>query len=322
MFAALYDAPLLPLRGSQYLSSQFAFVPVAMIVAALLLYLWGVRRNNALHPRHPWSAGKTAAWIGALFTTGVSIFSFVGVYDGELFWDHMVQHLLLIMVAAPLFAIASPLDLAWRATTGTPHLVVTEALRSPVAKFFGHPVVAFVLYAVLIPLSHLTSWYNYTLQNRAMHNLEHLAFLVVGYLFWRQIFGSDPNRYRLHPGAQLLYLFLAVPIDTFTGLSLAGSSHELFPAYLATHRTWGPSYLVDLHAGGSIMWVVGDTLMLWPMIPVALRWMHLEERKAERIDRELDAQRLAEEGSTTDGNAPTQPPKSINSTRTPSGSVQ
>ena len=90
-----------------------------MIVVALVLYLWGVQRNNALHPRHPWSAGKTVAFVGALVTTAVSIFSFVGVYDGELFWDHMVQHLLLIMVAAPLFAIASPLELAWRSTTGT-----------------------------------------------------------------------------------------------------------------------------------------------------------------------------------------------------------
>jgi cytochrome c oxidase assembly factor CtaG len=70
---------------------------------------------------------------------------------------------------------------------------------------------------------------------------------------------------------------------------LAGASHELFPAYFATRRTWGPSYLVDLHVGGDIMWVVGDTLMLWPMIPVALRWMHIEERKAVRIDCELDA---------------------------------
>ena len=75
-----------------------------MIVVALALYLWGVHRNNVLHPRHRWSVGKTVAFVGALFTTGVAIFSFVGVYDGELFWDHMVQHLLLIMVAAPLFA--------------------------------------------------------------------------------------------------------------------------------------------------------------------------------------------------------------------------
>jgi putative copper resistance protein D len=293
MFAALYDAPLPALRGTQYLSNQFDFVPVVMVLGALALYLWGVKRQNALHPRHLWSAGKTAAFIGALVTTSLAIFSFVGVYDGELFWDHMVQHLLLIMVAAPLFAISSPLELAWRATTGTPHLVVTEVLRSPVAKFLGHPAVAFVLYAILIPVSHLTSWYNYTLQNEAVHNLEHLAFLVVGYLFWRQIFGNDPNCYRLHPALQFFYLFLAIPIDTFTGLSLAGATHELFPAYLATHRTWGPSYVVDLHVGGSIMWVVGDTLMLWPMIPVAIRWMHLEERKAERIDRELDAQRLS-----------------------------
>ena len=79
MIAAIVDAGLPPLRGSQLFSTQFEFVPVAMIVAALALYLWGVRRNNALHPRHPWSVGKTAAWIGALFSTAVAIFSFVGV---------------------------------------------------------------------------------------------------------------------------------------------------------------------------------------------------------------------------------------------------
>ena len=293
MIAALSDAGLPPLRGSQFFTTQFDFVPVAMIVAALALYLWGVRRNNALHPRHPWSVGKTVAWIGALVTTGVAIFSFVGVYDGELFWDHMVQHLLLIMVAAPLFAIASPLELAWRATTGTAHLVVTEALRSQRGQVLRAPRRGLHALRRGHPVSHLTIWYNLTLKHESMHNAEHLAFLLVGYLFWRQIFGNDPNAYRLHPALQFFYLFLAIPIDTFTGLSLAGATKELFPAYFATHRTWGPSYVVDLHVGGDIMWVVGDTLMLWPMIPVALRWMHMEERKAVRIDRELDAQAAA-----------------------------
>jgi cytochrome c oxidase assembly factor CtaG len=320
VIAALADTGLPPLGGSQFFSTQFEFVPVAMIVAALALYLWGVRRNNALHPRHPWSVGKTAAWIGALFSTAVAIFSFVGVYDGELFWDHMVQHLILIMVAAPLFAIASPLRLALNATSGSAHVVVTEALRSRVAKFLGNPIVAFILYAVVIPVSHLTVWYNYTLTHESIHNAEHLVFLLVGYLFWRQIFGNDPNAHRLHPALQFFYLFMAIPIDTFTGLSLAGASHELFPAYFATHRTWGPSYVTDLHVGGDIMWVVGDTLMLWPMIPVALRWMHMDERKADRIDRELDEAALREAAAA--GPVPDHPPRSISSTRTPSGSVQ
>jgi len=294
VLALLADGGLSPLRGTQLFSTQFDFVPVAMILGAGILYLWGVRRANVIRPRHLWSAGKTAAFMAALATTALSLFSFIGVYDGELFWDHMVQHLLLIMVAAPLFAIASPLELAFRATTGTSHLVVTEALRSKVAKVFGHPGVAFVLYAVMIPITHLTVWYNYTLEHEPVHNAEHLVFLVVGYLFWRQIFGSDPNAYRMHPALQFAYLFLAIPINTFTGLSLDQTMHEIFPAYLATHRVWGPSYVQDLHLGGVIMWVGGDTLMLWPMIPVAIRWLHMEERKAVRIDRQLDAELMAE----------------------------
>ena len=75
---------------------------------------------------------------------------------------------------------------------------------------------------MLIPVSHLTSWYNLTLEHESIHNAEHLAFLVVGYLFWRQVFGHDPNSYRLHPALQFFYLFLAIPIDTFTGLSWPG----------------------------------------------------------------------------------------------------
>jgi cytochrome c oxidase assembly factor CtaG len=290
MIALLADASLPPLRGGQLLSTQFDFVPVAMIVVALALYLWGVQRVNRRQPRHPWSRSKTAAFIGGLAATGIGVFTFIGVYDDELFWDHMVQHLILIMVAAPLFALGSPIDLAWRATRGTPtaNRVLTEVLRSWPAKILGHPGVAFVLYAVVVPITHLTVFYNYTLEFGWVNDAEHLIFLLVGYIFWRQIFGSDPNEYRMHPILQFGYLFLAIPIDTFTGLSLDQAVHEMFSAFSAMHRTWGPSLVDDLHIGGVEMWVGGDTLMLWPMIPVALRWMHLEERRAVRVDKEFD----------------------------------
>jgi putative copper resistance protein D len=294
MVTLLAAVSLPPLRGSQLLSTTFNVVPVALILLALVLYLWAVQRANAIRPRHPWSSLKTAAFVGGLVTTAFSVFSFIGVYQQELFWDHMVQHLLLIMVAAPLFAISSPIQLLWRATTGTAHARVTSVLRSPAARLLGHPGVAFVAYAVLIPITHLTVWYNYTLEHPSVDNVEHLIFLGLGYLFWRQIFGDDPNCYRLHPALKFGYLFLAIPIDTFTGLSLDQQVHELFPAYLAFHRTWGPSPVDDLHIGGVLMWVAGDTLMLWPMIPVALGWLHLEERKAVRIDRQLDAADAAE----------------------------
>jgi putative copper resistance protein D len=279
---------LAPLRGGQFFTGTPDPAAIVILAVVTVLYLWATVRVRRLQPRHPWPIGRTTAFLGGVTVTALSIFTFIGVYDSELFWVHMVQHLMLVMVAAPLFAISSPLALAWRAARGKARSTLTRALRSKGAQFLAHPIVAFGIYAVVIPLTHLTSFYNDTIEYPTLDNVEHWVYLVVGYLFWRQIFGVDPNRYRLHPGAQFLYLFLAIPIDTFTGLSLDSASREMFPAYLAQHRTWGPSLVEDLHLGGVLMWVAGDTLMLWPMIPVALNWMHLEERRAVRFDRDAD----------------------------------
>lgn len=287
-----------PLRGGQFAATEIDAVPLILLLGAFVLYLWGVARANRLHPRHPWPWWRTMVFTCALVVTAVAVLSFIGVYDRVLFWDHMVQHLMLIMVASPLFAAGAPVRLALLATTGDVHDLLVRVLRSAPARILGNPIVAFVLYALVIPLTHLTSFYNYTLTHETVHDTEHLLYLVIGYLFWRQVFDGEPNEYRLQPGLKMLYLFLAIPIDTFTGLSLAGQTSEPFSWYLSMHRTWGPSLITDLHIGGTIMWVGGDTLMMLPLIPLALQWMHLEERRAERADRELDAAFAAAEEET------------------------
>jgi cytochrome c oxidase assembly factor CtaG len=281
---------VLPPLGSRdsYLRTYVAPLPIAVLAVALALYLGAVSRSNRLHPRHPWPAGRTAAFVGGIAVTAIAVCSFLGAYDTTLFWDHMVQHLLLIMVAAALFAVSSPVALLWRATTGAMHRLVTAALRSTTGRVVGHPVTAFVLYAVIVPVTHLTIFFNWAVEYRVLDDVEHFLFVGVGYLFWRQIFGADPNRYRAHPAVRALYLFLAVPVDTFVGLSLDSESHEIFPALAALHRTWGPSLVMDLHVGGVIMWVGGDCLMMLGFIPVIVQWVHLEERRATRADRELE----------------------------------
>jgi cytochrome c oxidase assembly factor CtaG len=284
----LADALPPPLRGGQFVATDIEVLPVVLILGAAVLYGWGVARANRLHPRHPWSVGRTVAFYGGLLTTAIAVMSFIGVYDGVLFWDHMIQHLILIMVAPPLLAIGAPLRLTLNATIGDAHRWVVRGLRSKVAQLLGHPVFAFLVYALIIPLTHLTSFFNYLLTNEPLRDIEQLLYLIVGYLFWRQIFDGEPNRYRLQPGMKMLLLFLAVPVDTFTGLSLTSLTHEPFPAYAAMHRTWGPSLLLDLHTGGAIMWVGGDSLMMLALIPLAIQWMRLEERRGERADRELD----------------------------------
>jgi len=288
-FSLLSEVLPPPLHAGQLGATTFNAVPLVLLAGALGLYLWGTARVARLQPRHPWSRWRTTAFVAGLVVTALSIFSFIGVYADVLFWDHMVQHLMLIMIAAALFAMSSPVLLVWRATTGDAHRRVTRWLRTPVSEFFSHPVVAFVLYAVVIPITHLTVFFNYALEHPAVSDVEHLIFLVVGYLFWRQIFGAEPQKTRMHPAMKMLYLFLAIPVDTFTGLSLDSATREMFPAFSAAHRTWGPTLVTDLHIGGVIMWVLGDTLMTLAMIPVAIEWLHVEERRAVRVDRELDA---------------------------------
>jgi cytochrome c oxidase assembly factor CtaG len=283
----LLIAALPPLTGRAVLHTYLPSAPLALLAVVTVAYLAGVVRQNRLHPRHPWPGLRTGAFLGAVLVTAVALFSFIGLYDATLFWVHMVQHLLLIMVAASLFAASSPIALLWRATSGEAHRRVGAVLRSQPALLAGHPVTAFVLYGVLVPITHLTVFFNWAVEHRAVDEVEHVLFLSIGYLFWRQIVGADPNRYRAQPPIRALLLFLAVPVDTFVGVTLNAENHEIFPALAELHRTWGPSLVADLRLGGVIMWVGGDTLMMIALIPVAMAWVRREERSAQRFDHEL-----------------------------------
>jgi putative copper resistance protein D len=222
-----------------------------------------------------------------MVVSAIAVLSFIGVYDTTLFFDHMIQHLMLVMIAAAGFAAGAPVRLALMATSGKTKERIKRILRSKVALVLGHPFGALVLYGVLVPLTHLTFVYNDAVRWRYLDGVEHLAFLFVGYLFWRQIFSGEPNGFRVHPAMRALILFLAVPVDTFVGLSLDSQQTQLFPALAAEHRHWGIGPIMDLHVGGVIMWVGGDTLMMLALFPVVAAWVHLEERRAMRVDKEL-----------------------------------
>lgn len=280
-------AVVAPLTWHRLGAVRFDPVTVVLVVLAVL-YAVGVRRFAELHPGAGWSIRRSAAFFGGVAVAVVAVDSVIGVYDVVLFYDHMIQHLMLIMIAAPLLAMGAPVDLLERATTGSTHRAAQAALGSRVAEVVAHPIVDFILYAVLIPVAHLTSFFNTAVTTPAVDNGEQLAFLGIGYLFWRHVVAIEPSRHRLIPPIRLVYLALAIPVDTFTGLTLASTSHSLFPALVAIHRDWGPSPVLDLHTGGAIMWVGGDTLMLFGMIPCAILWMRYEERRAAEIDRQLD----------------------------------
>jgi putative membrane protein len=255
-----------------------ALLPNLLIVGAFILYVFGVRRSAE------WPLSRLIYFLLGLIVTFLATQSVIGYFDMSYFADHMVQHLLLIMVAAPLFAASAPLDLAHSSSTSLRRLLDSRA--SAVAL---HPLFAFALYFAFIPVTHLTGLFNLMLTYEWFHHLEQISFLVIGYLFFRGAFGLENGR-TIHPGLRLVYVMVAVPVDTITGLALAMSSHNPFPRYsvMSPMGATNQSILDNIHLGGAVMWIGGDSLMLLACIPLAVSWVRYETRRTKEVDAELD----------------------------------
>ena len=255
---------------------HLGLLPIVMLALATAWYFWSA------HSVPGWSGWRRVWFALAIITTFLATQSVIGLYDMELFSAHMVQHLMLVMVAGPLFALSAPADL-WRATSP----LGARVLDSRPMRIIQHPVFGFALYAAFIPATHLSVLFNWMLEFSWFHHGEQIAFLAVGSLFFRHAVGAEEG-IQLHPGLRLVYVMAAVPVDTITGLALAMSGHNPFPAYSHMMRMSDLPILEDLHLGGAIMWIGGDGLMLLMLFPLVVKWVKYETAKTKEIDAELD----------------------------------
>ncbi len=275
--------------------AEWTFDPLAVsgIVAVGGLYLWAVRRVNAAHRSNPHPRWRTWLFIAGLAAIGLALLSPIEAYEGLLFSVHMVQHMLLQLVAAPLLLAGAPITLILRVASPPWRSRVLAVLHSPVVKAISFPIVAWVFFAATNWGWHFSTLYDEALENQALHYLQHAHFLVAALLFWWPALGADPSPWRLPHPVRLFYLFLAMPQQSFLGVALLQATTVLYPHYVTNARTWGPTPLEDQQIGGMVMWVFGDVAFLAGMAIVVLLWMRHEERRTARLDARLAAERAS-----------------------------
>lgn len=267
-----------------------AIVPLVLVAA---LYAWAVRRVDAAHPgnRHP--AHRTWLFMAGLVAIAVALTSPIEAYEGLLFSVHMIQHMLLELVAAPLLLAGAPITLALRVSSPRVRRGLLAVLQSRVVHVISFPVIAWVLFAAVNWGWHFSTLYDQALENELLHYFQHATFLGAALLFWWPAIGADPSPWRLPHPMRLFYLFLAMPQNSFLGVALLQTSTVLYPHYVTNGRTWGPSPLEDQHLGGVLMWVMGDMAFLAGMAVVVALWVRHEERRTSRLDARLAADRAA-----------------------------
>jgi cytochrome c oxidase assembly factor CtaG len=263
---------MLPAFGWQAALTHWQFAPVvtAATVAAAVLYLWGAWRVARRHPARPWPSWRAAMFLGGLAVVVIATESGIGVYDEVLFWDHMMQHLLLLMIAPPLLVAGQPFTLLLHASRNPLHTWAKRAMRSRVVSVLTWPPFGLAAYAITVAGTHLTALTGRILTNPFLHAAEHVLYLLVGYLFFLPLLGREPIRWRVSYPPRLLVLALAMPVDTFTGLVLGYASTGVGTAGPRPPGSPGP--VADVHWAGAIMWIGGDAIMFGFMMLVVLAW--------------------------------------------------
>ena len=273
-----------PQPGITAVLGEWPFEPLVWlgIGAATFWYL----RAYARVPAYP--AVRRTHFLAGLGAIGVALASPLAVYEGSLFWVHMVQHLLLTMVAAPLLLLGAPLTLWLRSATPAGRRALLRVLHSGPVRTLTHPVVAWCAFALVMWVTHFTPLYDLALENEPAHIGEHAAYLGAAFLFWWPVIGIEPSHVRLGWPGRIAYVLLAMPQQSFLGVAIHQASTPLYAHYETLARPWGPPPLVDQQLAGTLMWVGGDFLFIGALALIVLAWMRHEGRATEHLDRRLD----------------------------------
>lgn len=193
--------------------------------------------------------------------------------DSQLFSAHMVQHLLLTLIAPPLLLAGTP---AWLL-----HPILRIPGVAPLGARLTRPLVACSVFNAVFAAWHLPLFYDWALRTHGIHIVAHLMFVSTAMLLWWPVLGPLPDWPRLAPPAQLLYLFLAgIPMDLVAAL-ITLSDEVLYRFYREAPLQWGLSPLTDQRLGGVIMWVPGTLVFLVVMTIVYFRWAGGGEERAD-----------------------------------------
>lgn len=233
------------------------------------------------------SSARLWCWAGGLVALTVATAPTVEGWAASSFTGHMVQHLLMIVVAAPLLVLARPV--ATVLARWSPQWLRSSVHRRASSWWRGvGPLFAPALFLATLYVTHLTGIYDAALGNRVVHDLEHAAYLTAAIALWAVVTAGGRTGAPRRVGA----VFGVIGGSALLGVVLLSASTPLVPTYA---RELGVNAaLDDQRAAASLMWVGGMAITLPMLILSVWRWAAAEERIAQRSEAARGRQALAE----------------------------
>jgi cytochrome c oxidase assembly factor CtaG len=256
-------------------------IAIALGVAAIVIYLYAVSAYRRRYPTRSFGTGRVVAFVTGCALLTAALSPWADVRADASFAAHMLQHMVMLLIAPPLMLLGAPLLLA----VAVPPHRVARAITAFANSGFGHallaPVTAWLIFVFVLWGAHFSPLYELALEYPAVHVLEHVLFIGSAFLFWNAVvqigYAPRPVPYP----ARMLYLFLAIPQGAFLGFALNATRQVLYPHYEMTFAS-GSLALADQHSGGDVMWILGGFLMFAAFMCTAGAWASAE-RHAESV---------------------------------------
>ena len=271
---------------TQWNPAPSLYIGIALLIALYLYAVGPLRKKYQLADSVKRS--QVVLFIVAMLVIFLALASPLDELGDEyLFSAHMVQHLLITLVAPPLLLL------------GMPGWLLQPLLRKRVilgiGKVLTHPFVAFFLFNIDFWLWHAPPLYNATLSNENLHIFEHMLFIVTAVIYWWPILSPVEALPRLSLGGQVLYLFLSGMPSVALGAGLTFIQPLYSPYIQQPIRAWGISPATDQQLGGLIMWVPVNIIVIVIVSVLFIRWMQAQDEKQRLQEAQMDDDEALEE---------------------------
>ncbi len=273
------------------LTAHWSWDPsIIYVVLAGLMYLLGGMRRGTSRSRHGRRGGewlRELSFLAGLACIVIALSSPVDYYSEQLFWVHMLQHIILLSVSAPLILFGRPwprmwqaLPLGWRTSVGR---TLAGARWTAPVRLLARPATAWILFNADLLLWHLPAAYNLTLRYQWIHNIEHALFFFTGVLFWAHVVDPGPLRKRLSWYVRAAYILGSMVTGWALAITLVLAKVPLYSHYAhLLHRPGGISALTDQQLAGGMMWVPGSVAYSIALLVIFSRWASADAQRPAR----------------------------------------
>ncbi|HMD56173.1 MAG TPA: cytochrome c oxidase assembly protein [Solirubrobacteraceae bacterium] len=263
--------------------SPGVLIGAALVTGAYVRRWWRVRRSGSPRAASDAPVWRLACFIGAVLATLLALVSPLDALADQLFFTHMIQHILLLDVA-PILAIVGLTKVLLRPLTRAVRDLERHA--GPLA----HPAFAVLLYVGVIWAWHVPAAYDFAVRHPTVHVLEHISFFVAGSLYWWHLLSPIRARLRLDGLGPVAYMGTSKLFVGALGMGLAFAPAALYPYYAHHARVWGISALEDQSIAGLTMAVEQSLVMGIALVVLFVRALAESERAQQRRERfELSA---------------------------------